>query len=243
MSTHSRQDALLGWLRSRQIGTAAEAAAHFRVTERTIFRDINALRERGEPILSCSGPGGGFQLDPGARLAAVRLTVEEIIGLTLAVGTAQRVSAGVPYALAANHAVDRLIAALPRERATALRLLMQHIIVGAPASAQVSASVEEVEAGFLNKFEEAFTQHRVLSFDYKDRLGQPTHRAIEAHGLLLQIPIWYVIAHDRLRGAPRMFRVDRMSQVTLDREVFEPRPRDYFSEYLEHVTAHISPTA
>lgn len=239
MSTHTRRDALLGWLRGRQSGTAAEAAAHLDVTERTIFRDIQALRDRGEPILSCSGPGGGFQLDPSARLAAVRLTVEEVIGLTLAVGTAQRVSAGVPYAQAANLAVDRLIAALPKERAAALRLLMQHVIVGAPASAQVSASVEQVEPGFLDKFEAAFTQRRVLSFDYTDRLGHPTQRAIEPHGLLLQLPIWYVIAHDRLRDAPRMFRVDRMSQVTLCDEIFTPRPRDHFAEYLEHVSKHI----
>jgi predicted DNA-binding transcriptional regulator YafY len=233
MRTHERQDALLGWLRGRQSGTAAEAAEHFCVTQRTILRDIDALRARGEPILSSPGPGGGFQLDTFARLPAARLTVEEVIGLTLAVGTARRVAAGVPYALAADHAVDRLIATLPRERAVELRHLMRHVIVGASAPWQVSASVESVEEGFMGKFERAFTSHRVLSFDYTDRLGQATQRVIEPHGLLLHLPIWYVIAHDRLRDAPRMFRVDRMRSVTLSDELFEPKAPEYFEEYLD----------
>ena len=86
MNAHERREALMGWLRGRVSGTAAEAGGHFGVTERTILRDIDFLRSRGEPISSSSGPGGGFQLDGMARLPAVRLTVEEVLGLGFELG-------------------------------------------------------------------------------------------------------------------------------------------------------------
>ncbi len=233
MNTHDRREALIGWLRGRPSATAGQAAARFGVTQRTILRDIEALRARGEQIVSSSGPGGGFQVDGCSRLPAVRLTVEEVVGLTLAAGMARQVTTGIPYARVAEQAVDRLIATLPRERAAELRRLMQRITVGAPASAQVSASLGEVEDGFLSKFEAAFSRSRVLSFAYTDRLDQATTRVVEPHGLLLQLPIWYVIAHDRLRDAPRMFRVDRMRHVALCDEGFEPKPPSWFAEYLD----------
>ncbi len=232
MNAHDRRGALLGWLRGRQSGTAAQASAHFRVTERTILRDIATLRARGEPISSSSGPGGGFNLDGTARLAAVRLTVEEVLGLALAAGMARQVATGLPYSLAADHAIDRLISTLPRDRVATFRRLMGRITLGLPESMRPYTGVGQVEGGLLGTFEAAFSSNRVLTFEYTDRKGQETSRTVEPHGLLLQVPIWYVVAHDRLRGAARMFRVDRMKGVVLGDEVFEPRPPSWFEEYL-----------
>lgn len=243
MNAHERREALLGWLRGRQSGTAAEASRHFHVTERTILRDISTLRDLGEPISSCSGPGGGFQLDRTARLPPIRLSVEEVLGLALAAGMARQVSTGLPYSTAADHAIDRLIATLPADRADKFRNLMRRITVGVPASLQVSAGIGQVERGLLSKFETAFASHRVLSFEYTDRRDQRTTRTVEPHGLLLQMPVWYVIAHDRLRDAARMFRVDRMSEVTLLDEEFVPKPAAWFAEYLDPCYAKITSPA
>lgn len=233
MRTHERREALMGWLRGRQSGTAAEAAARFEVTERTILRDIGALRDAGEPIMSSSGPGGGFQLDSSARLATVRLSVDEVLGMALAVGVARQMGTGLPYSLAADHAIDRLIATLPRQRAVTFRGLIRRITVGGFGGAWTPPGVGPVEGGLLETCEAAFAQDRVISFAYTDRHDQATTREVEPHGLLLQAPIWYVIAHDRLRDAPRMFRVDRMRDVVLHDERFVPRPPSWFAEYLE----------
>ncbi len=232
MNAHERREALMGWLRGRVSGTAAEAGGHFGVTERTILRDIDFLRSRGEPISSSSGPGGGFQLDGMARLPAVRLTVEEVLGLALAVAMARQIETGLPYSLAADHAIDRLITTLSRERAGRFRHLMQRITVGWPEGLRFDTP-QKVETGVLETFEIAFSKNRVVAFDYTDRHGNPTSRTIEPHGLLLNMPTWYVVAHDRLRDAARMFRVDRMKKVVLLDEEFDPKPPSWFSEYLE----------
>lgn len=233
MNTHDRREALLGWLRARNSGTAAQAAGHFQVTERTVLRDIRALRERGEPISSSPGVGGGFHLARTARLQAVRLTVEEVVGLALAASVARQTAAGLPYSMAAEHAVDRLIRTLPSERAERVRDFMGRITIGLPASAGMSAGLGVIEQELAGKFERAFSERRVLSFGYMDRHGQATARVVEPHGLLLRMPIWYVIAHDRMREAARMFRVDRMRDVEVSGEVFEPKPASWFEEYLD----------
>jgi predicted DNA-binding transcriptional regulator YafY len=57
---------LLTLLQRRGRVTAAELAAELEVSERTIFRDIEALSGAGVPVYATRGPGGGFQLLDGA---------------------------------------------------------------------------------------------------------------------------------------------------------------------------------
>ena len=233
MNAHQRREALLGWLRGRFRTTTAQAAARFDVTQRTILRDIEALRAQGEPIASSSGPGGGFSLAISAHLRPVRLAVEEVLGLALATRLAKQASAGLPYSGAADAAVNRLIGTLPPERAKTFRHLVQRITVGPPASSHMNEGIGAIEADLLSQFEEAFYHCRAVSFEYMDRHGQSTSRVIEPHGFLVCMPIWYVIAHDRLRDAARMFRIDRITHATLLDETFEQRPASWFAEYID----------
>ena len=223
----------MGWLRGRPSGTAEQAAAHLDVTPRTILRDIASLRGRGEAISSSSGPGGGFHLDAMARHPTVRMSTEEILGLAIAVSMASQFVTKLPYSTAANHVVARLITTLPRDRAARFRHLMQRVTIGLPPSLlHPNAESNHIDGDLLDIFEVAFSQDRVVTFDYTDAQGQETSRAVEPHGLLLHLPTWYVVAHDRLRDAARMFRVDRMRSVALLDEVFEPKPPAWFEEYL-----------
>ena len=110
---------------------------------------------------------------------------------------------------------------------------MQRIMLGLPEPLHRNTEADKIEPDLLETFEVAFSQNRVVSFNYVDRKGQHTSRSIEPHGLLLEVPTWYVIAHDRLRDAARMFRVDRMRDVVLLDETFAPKPPSWFAEYLE----------
>lgn len=53
---------------------------------------------------------------------------------------------------------------------------------------------------------EAVRSRRLLSFAYRD-----VDRVFEPYGLLCRDAFWYLVGHDRTRGEPRSFRVDRIT--------------------------------
>ncbi|MFN7132010.1 MAG: helix-turn-helix transcriptional regulator, partial [Myxococcales bacterium] len=70
----------------------------------------------------------------------------------------------------------------------------------------------------LGHFEQAFGEACCLAFDYRDRHGRTSRRTVEPHGLLVEPPVWYVLARDVERDAARMFRMDRIARPRLVRE-------------------------
>jgi predicted DNA-binding transcriptional regulator YafY len=236
VSPRDRQDAILGWLRSRGSATVEEVAERFDVSLRTAHRDLAALRELGIPIEGEPGRGGGVRLDPLRALPPVRLELDEVVGLVLAVSLARR-SGALPFGPAAGTAIGKLLATLPPARARELRRALDRVLVGPPASPAVTASAGEVREAVVRAFEEAFTAGRALAFGYVDRRGVATERRAEPHGLLLQVPVWYLLAWDLDRRAPRMFRLDRIGDHALLSQGFEPRPLEVFRSLLDEIPA------
>ncbi len=78
MRRQARLFALAEHLRARRTGvTAAELADRFGVTLRTIYRDLDALREAELPISAERGRGGGYALDRAYTLPPVNFTARE----------------------------------------------------------------------------------------------------------------------------------------------------------------------
>ena len=78
MRRKSRLFALAEYLRGRRTGvTAEQLAEHFEVTVRTIYRDLDALREGALPVQAERGPGGGYALDRAYSLPPVNFTPRE----------------------------------------------------------------------------------------------------------------------------------------------------------------------
>lgn len=211
-------------LRACETTTVGDLAAALGVSPRTVKRDLAALRGRGLPISGEAGPGGGIRLEGDRGVAAVHLSIAEIVALWLA-ARLSRVASDLPWGEAAGSALAKLLASLPRARARALRALCRRVIVGEPASALVVAGAGATSPELLRLFEAAFSAGRGLGFHYVDRNGERTARRVEPHGLLVQSPVWYVLARDVEKRAPRMFRMDRISRPRLLPEVgFRPDP-------------------
>lgn len=88
-------------------------------------------------------------------------------------------------------------------------------MVGPPASTKVSASAGRTPPELLRLFEEALSAGTGIGLHYQDRDGKVSVRRIEPHGLLVQSPVWYVLARDVEKSEPRMFRMDRISKPRL----------------------------
>src|SRR5438067_12231787 len=109
-----RADRLLSLLMLLQIRgrmPAHELAKRLEVSERTIYRDIEALNAAGVPVYTESGPGGGCVLAEGYRTNLTGLTEAEV--RTLFMSGASGLLADLALGHALQAASIKLLAALP----------------------------------------------------------------------------------------------------------------------------------
>ncbi|HET9954965.1 MAG TPA: WYL domain-containing protein [Polyangiaceae bacterium] len=209
-------------LRGTEGSTVAQLANQLGVSRRTLLRDLASLRDRGMPISSDVGRGGGVRLEGDRGLTALHLSVSEVVAIWLAARLSREASE-LPWAEAANSGMAKLLASLPKPKSRALRALCRRVIVGRPASANVRAGIGAPPPELLRLFEEAFSAGLGLAFHYTDREQKVSIRRVEPHGLLVETPAWYVLARDIDKAEPRMFRMDRIARARILPDVeFKP---------------------
>ena len=81
--TAARMLALLALLQHRPSWTGAELADRLEVTDRTVRRDVDRLRELGYPVEALPGVSGGYQLGRGGKLPPLLLGDEEAMAVAL----------------------------------------------------------------------------------------------------------------------------------------------------------------
>jgi len=201
-------------LQSAAETTVSHLANVLGVSERTVRRDLATLRATGMPITGEPGPGGGIRLQGPRGLTAVHLAVDEVVALWLAARLAQAVrpvAGAVPWGHRAERVLPKLLAALPKQRARALRDLCSRIYIGPPASDAVRVAAATGAPELLGLVERTSYEGCALRFSYHDRAGRLSTRFVEPHGVLVQLPVWYLLARDIAKAAPRAFRMDRIS--------------------------------
>jgi predicted DNA-binding transcriptional regulator YafY len=104
------------------------------------------------------------------------------------------------------------------------------VVVGPGASDELRATAGRPPAELLRLVEEAFSAGVALSFQYVDRNGRRSERQVELHGLLVQAPVWYLLARDIVKAEPRVFRMDRVSAPRLvPGHRFKPDPKQMWA--------------
>lgn len=173
--------------------------------ERKFERDKEDLRELGIPVEtrtqdSIFGDEVGYRIDRAAyALPEVRFAPDELAVLGLAARAWQQAS----MSQAAGTALLKLRAAGADPDLDALTGLEPRVSAAEPA------------------FDALWTACRdrcPIGFDYRSAEDVAVvRRRVEPWGLLTRNGRWYLVAHDRDRAAPRVFRVDRIvGQVRRD---------------------------
>jgi predicted DNA-binding transcriptional regulator YafY len=224
MNRTDRLYALVEELRARapRPMCAAELAARFEVSTRTIERDLLALQEAGVPIWAQPGPGGGYSLNPDTTLPPLNLTPEEAVALA----TALAAMPAMPFAAAGHSALGKLsavMAAAPRDTASHLA-----------SRIRVTPLAEQPASPVWDTVQRALLQPETLQITYQDRSGDETVRTVEPAGLLGTGSGWFLVAGCRLRQGPRTFRLDRIAQVTHTGETITPPDLDALLAELPH---------
>lgn len=232
LNKQNRLDRLVGLLRQDEIWTMKRLAAELEVSDRTLLRNINELRDQGIPIEAERGPGGGVSLNRRWGVDKLRLNHEEVISMLVSLAITETLQS--PLLVEPVRSVrQKLSLGLPEHQRQVVNQLRKRILMGDPASGEVTQTYSQPSAGITKQVTTGFFELAILDIKYTAGTGAVTERRIEPQYLFFNWPVWYLLGWDHLREAPRVFRIDRMQKVTISGETFRPRPRSLILQGLD----------
>src|SRR5687768_5999464 len=86
--TTARLLRLLSLLQTRRTWSGHELLDRLEISERTLRRDIDRLRELGYPVAATPGPFGGYQLGAGTDIPPLLLDDDEAVAIAMGLLTA-----------------------------------------------------------------------------------------------------------------------------------------------------------
>lgn len=221
---------VLELLQARGSVGGAELAERLEVDGRSVRRYIVSLQDLGIPIEGVPGPGGGYRLRPGHRMAPLLFTGPEAIAVTLGLTVLRRTGPAVE-AVAVAGALAKLERVVPDELRRAVEAVERATTIDAPSDGS-RPRAEIVAAAATAVHEQAR-----LVIDYRAADGTLTSRAVDPYGVAATLGHWYVVGWCHLRRGVRSFRLDRIVAQRRSGERFEP-PRRF--DALEHLTRGIA---
>jgi len=205
--------AVLLELQARGTARAEDLAAHFEVSVRTMYRDLEALSEGGVPLAAT--PGKGYELMPGYFLPPLAFTATEAALLVLG-GEFVRKRVDPELERASEQALKKLNSVLPTDKREEVERWRHEMLF---------VRMRGGRDDRLPKVRTAIQERRVLRLRYHAfRRGEPEERDIEPVCLVHMGERWQVAGYCRLRQGPRIFRLDRIDRLDVLRETFSLDP-------------------
>ncbi len=213
ISRVSRLSALLLKLQTRSKIKVTDLAESFRVSTRTIYRDLKALVEAGVPIVDYGN--GGYGLMEGFRLPPIMFTEAEAHALIMA---EKLVAKNKDESLVAvlRQAVDKIRSVLSTTDLSKANFLGDRTIVGKNWN-------DEYTSNFLVKIQKALASARILHLLYQKKGATPESREVEPFAIYHNTnENWILIGWCRLRKDWRTFRLDRILELKELNQTFDP---------------------
>jgi predicted DNA-binding transcriptional regulator YafY len=205
-NTSARMLRLLSLLQTHRFWPGQELAERLEVSERTVRRDVDRLRELGYPVNASRGVAGGYQLRSGAAMPPLLLDDEEAVAIAVGLRTA---AGGAVDGIEETsvRALTKVIQVMPprlRRRVDALQAYTVPAFWG-------QGGGPTVDADALTVIAQACRDDERLRFGYTTRDARETTRLVEPHRLVSLGRRWYLVAWDVERHDWRTFRVDRLT--------------------------------
>jgi predicted DNA-binding transcriptional regulator YafY len=205
-----RLAALLLYLQSRRGAdarrvTAAEVAAHFGISRRTVLRDMAALSVMGVPVESADGASGGYALPADFPLAPLPLNLREALLLLFALDGLRRLS-DAPFGDARVSLVAKLRAMLSEPQRAVAERWLDKLSLDVPERAAQPAL-------FLDLLLTTAQRGGWVAARYRSESGGEANHTLFPRHVSTHSGFWYCRAWSHERTAERTFRVDRFISV------------------------------
>lgn len=203
--------------------TAPYLAEKFEVSRRTINRDIEDLCKAGIPVVTIQGGNGGITIADGYRIDKSVLTYQEMEHVV----TALRGMDSITTQVGTEQLLNKFF--IQKENVVSVR---DSIIIDLSSHYKSDLTVK------IALIKEAIQNNRLISFRYFSNKGDSLRR-VEPYYLTFQWAGWYVFGYCLRRQGFRLFKLNRLWELSDTGEVFQPREikeadRD-FGRYFQEV--------
>ena len=213
---------LLMLLQTRGRMTALALAEQLEVSERTIYRDLDALSVAGIPVYAERGPGGGISLLDGYQTRLTGLTDSEAQVLFLFSMAGPLSDLGLSKAL--DDALLKLSASLPAEQRSNAEQMRQRVHMDATWWYYAREATPHLLA-----LQEAVCSDRTLLLHYQHESGRCSQHHVAPYGLVAKASIWFLVGATIDSGdieTKQVFRVSRIQSVEVMAKQFV-RPQHF----------------
>jgi predicted DNA-binding transcriptional regulator YafY len=213
MRRQARLFAIVEHLRGRRTGVTAEMLAErFGTSARTIYRDLETLKEAALPLKADRGRGGGYALDRAYSLPPVNFNAREAAVL-LTVGRWATEMRLLPFTETLQSGLDKVRGALS---VSAQRDLIEHAqalkFTGVPAHPAPPSVREAVERAWFERVP--------LRIRYRDSDGVATERTVRIQSVLMERSLTMLTCEEK--AGKRTFRLDRIERAQALAELTPP---------------------
>lgn len=230
MNRLTRLTAILTQLQSKRVITGTDLATRFKISQRTVYRDIKTLEEAGVPIIGETRVG--YKLMEGYRLPPVMFTEEEANALITAEKFIQK-NKDVSFTTNFVNALIKVKAVLQQSTKSKAELLSER-------TSYFSGPQEKNSTNLLSAIQIAITSTKVLRLKYHALYNDSIScRKVEPIAVYYTNGNWVLITHCQLRNEMREFRLDRILQLETQEDLFK-QVHFSFSDYIKTLLKKIS---
>ena len=209
---------VLELLQARGRLSGPEIAERLEVDLRTVRRYVTMLQDLGIPVEAERGRHGGYRLRPGFRLPPLLFTDDEALAIMLGLLAARHLGL-VASASIVEGAIAKVERALPPDVRTRVAAVQETLTIATVRGMALPATETVMTLAT------AVNEERRVEMRYASAQGKETQRRVDLYGLVHLLGRWYAPGYCHLRSDLRMFRLDRIRQVTLLDEAFQRPPR------------------
>lgn len=224
----NRIDRLLGMitlLQTKKFVSAEKISDKFKISKRTVYRDVKAICEQG--ISVGVEPYKGYFIVDGYFLPPVLFTNDEANAMLL---TESLVKGFADKSISKHYsnALDKIKAGLKQVDKDKLEIMQDAIKFQLPARL-------DNDYEYLSVLQLAVSNKKIIAIEYKNNKEEVSKREIESIGLIFYAFSWHLIGWCHHRKAYRDFKVSRIIQVKDTDIPFKKNKHIPLAEYMKEL--------
>lgn len=208
--------------------TAKEISSIFEVSERTIYRDIDALCQLKVPIKALEGYGGGYEIDESYFFPSLALRKNEVLYLLICLKIGGIIR--VPNMKEDYESLKyKLLNVLDDDAKEQHMKLLERVIFDIS-----SINLSNYRQDIMIRIIESFLEYKDLIIDYyTPKNDEFIERKITPFTLVFYSGGWYIEGYCHLRKANRSFRIDRIKNIRISEDTYSPTVIDEYFKSID----------